>query len=240
MFRTDWVKPRKWSICWELLQLSDRTFEAMLAADGIHYDTTINDIRTFRKSRLAPSYSLPPVNQVQYRPTDIAFLNQVVHGDCFELIPQLTDDSISAVITSPPYAQQRDQYDGIPNTEYPQRMADLMTAIYPKLKEDGSVFMVIRPHLADGRVSDYVYRTVLAIRDAGWIEAEQLIWYKPDGGPIGAVHRPRRNWEPIYWFSKIEQPYMKLKLSARFPNALVSKVKIDMTTSTVQTSLSMA
>lgn len=27
MFRTDWVKPRKWSVCWELLRLSDRMFE---------------------------------------------------------------------------------------------------------------------------------------------------------------------------------------------------------------------
>lgn len=134
-----------------------------------------------------------------------------MHGDCFELIPQLADDSIAAVITSPPYAQQRNQYDGIPENEYPERMAELMTAIRPKLKENGSVFIVIRSHLENGRVSDYVSRTILAIRDGGWLQTEELMWYKPDGGPLGAIHRPRRNFEHVLWFSKKEQPYMDLK-----------------------------
>ena len=50
-----------------------------------------------------------------------------------------------------------------------------------------SVFMVIRPHLRDGVLSDYVLRTRLAVREAGWHECEELIWLKPDAPPLGSL-----------------------------------------------------
>ena len=37
-----------------------------------------------------------------------------------------------------------------------------MTALAPKMTPDGSVFLVIRPHVKDGMLSDYVLKTRLA------------------------------------------------------------------------------
>ena len=37
----------------------------------------------------------------------------------------------------------------------------------PKMRPDGSVFVVIRPHLLKGVLSDYVLRTRLALRETG-------------------------------------------------------------------------
>jgi DNA modification methylase len=116
------------------------------------------------------------------------------------------------VITSSPYARQRDgKYEGISEEAYPQWFCTVMEALRPKLTVDGSVLVVIRSHLESGRVSQYVMRTRLAIQDAGWIECEELIWYKPDGPPLGSIKRPRRAWENILWYSTIEQPYVDLK-----------------------------
>ena len=85
-----------------------------------------------------------------------------------------------------------------------------MKALKDKLKPDGSVLIVIRPHLREGQLSDYVLKTRLAVRKDGWKECEELIWYKPDGPPLGSIRRPRRAWESILWFSMTARPYVDL------------------------------
>jgi ParB-like chromosome segregation protein Spo0J len=92
----------------------------------------------------------------------------VLHGDCLDLIPTLVDGSISLVVTSPPYAEQRaDHYQGISEEDYPDFTVEWMTALRSKLTTDASGLIVIRPHLRGGVISDYVLRTRLAVREAG-------------------------------------------------------------------------
>ena len=75
----------------------------------------------------------------------------VLHGDCLDLIPTLEDESVSLVVTSPPYAQQRaGHYEGVSEEDYPDFTVNWMTALAPKMTPDGSVFLVIRPHVRDG------------------------------------------------------------------------------------------
>ena len=112
----------------------------------------------------------------------------VLHGDCLDLIPTLEDGSVSLVVTSPPYAEQRaGHYEGVSEEDYPDFTVQWMSALAPKMRPDGSVFLVIRPHLRDGILSDYVLRTRLALREAGWHECEELIWLKPDAPPLGSL-----------------------------------------------------
>jgi DNA modification methylase len=128
------------------------------------------------------------------------------------LIPTLKDGSVSLVVTSPPYADQRaGHYEGIPEEDYPDFTVEWMTALAPKMTPDGSVFIVIRPHVKDGVLSDYVLWTRLAVRESGWHECEELIWFKPDAPPLGSLKRPRRTWESVLWFSRSSQPYCDLK-----------------------------
>ena len=123
---------------------------------------------------------------------------------------------ISLVVTSPPYAQQRaGHYEGVSEEDYPDFTVNWMTALAPKMTPDGSVFIVIRPHVRDGVLSDYLLKTRLAVRKAGWHECEELIWLKPDAPPLGSLKRPRRTWESVLWFSKSPQPYCDLKACGR-------------------------
>ena len=139
-------------------------------------------------------------------------LNKTYYMDCFEGIKQLEDNSVSLVITSPPYAEQRKSYyGGIPEKDYPQWTVDWMNELRPKLKDDASVCINIRPHIKNGEISDYVLRTRLALRENGWKECEELIWYKPDSPPMGSIKRPRRAWESVLWFCKTNNPYCNTK-----------------------------
>src|SRR5271157_2837257 len=136
----------------------------------------------------------------------------VLHGDCLDLIPTLEDKSVSLVVTSPPYSQQRSgHYEGVSEEDYPDFTVNWMSALAPKMTPDGSVFIVIRPHVRDGVLSDYLLKTRLAVREAGWHECEELIWLKPDAPPLGSKLRSRRAWESILWFSRCAQPFADLK-----------------------------
>ena len=105
---------------------------------------------------------------------------KVICGDAFDLIPKLKNGSINLVVTSPPYCEQRKDYKGVSEAEYPEWTTEWMGLLWDKLADDGSVFIVIRPHIKAGSLSDYVLRTRLALRDDGWTECEELIWLKPD------------------------------------------------------------
>ena len=165
-----------------------------------------------RQRRVAEKLRQAQEQRKQSRPVRMKKGSPVLHGDCLDLIPTLEDGSVSLVVTSPPYAEQRNgHYGGVPEDDYPEFTVQWMTALAPKLTPDGSVLLVIRPHVRDGVLSDYVMRTRLALREAGWHECEELIWLKPDAPPLGSLKRPRRTWESVLWFSRSAQPYCDLK-----------------------------
>jgi len=135
----------------------------------------------------------------------------IINDDCFKAATQFEPNSLDAIITSPPYAQQRKkQYGGISEEAYPDWTVNWANCYRAALKDTGSIAIVIRPHIKDGQISDYVLKTRLAMR-ADWIEAEELIWIKPDSPPLGNIVRPRRAWESILWFSKTRKPYCDAK-----------------------------
>src|SRR5690606_18294552 len=142
-------------------------------------------------------------------------------GDCLEVMRELPSESVDAVVTSPPYAMQRAKlYGGVPEDEYPSWTVAWMEQVRRILKPHGSVLINIREHIRNGEMSDYVHRTRLALREAGWIECDELIWVKPDAPPVGHPGRPRRSWERILWFAKDQQPYCDPKANGKFSDRI--------------------
>ncbi len=138
-------------------------------------------------------------------------------GDCMQVLNELPRSTIiNSVITSPPYAKQREMcYKSIPEDQYPQYTAQYFELIRPLLVDNGSIFVVIRPHIQDGVISNYVLKTRLLLEEK-WGECEELIWIKPDSPPLGSVKRPRRAWESILWFGKSGDVYCNPKPSNIF------------------------
>jgi DNA modification methylase len=128
---------------------------------------------------------------------------------------------VDLFLFSPPYAGKRaESFPTIAEKEYPAWMVSVMAAVRPKLTHDGSVLIVIRSHIKDGVVSDYVMRTRLALRDDGWKENEELIWHKPDAAFFGSHMRLRRTFENILWFSKSTNPYINLTANGRISDRI--------------------
>ena len=137
-------------------------------------------------------------------------------GDCIDVLKELPEGIVDSVVTSPPYAMQRaSTYGGIPEKDYPEWTVAWMQEVWRVLKDDGSVIINIRPNIKNGQISDYVLRTRLALRGAGWVELEELIWNKKGGAPLGSIHRPRRSWESLLWFGKHGRAYSAPKAAGQ-------------------------
>jgi site-specific DNA-methyltransferase (adenine-specific) len=135
----------------------------------------------------------------------------VFEGDCEKQIGKLKDGTVQTCITSPPYAEQRKgTYGGIPPWMYPGWVYLWAEALKPKLVKGGTLVINISPHVEKGVVSDYVMRTRLELRAAGWKEHPPFIWVKTSSPPIGNSNFPRRSWEEILWFS-LGSPYINCK-----------------------------
>lgn len=140
---------------------------------------------------------------------------EVHHGDCIEIMRGMPAGSVDAIVTSPPYAEQRkSSYGGIPEKDYPGWTVEWMAEAWRIIKPNSSVIINIRPHIKDGQISDYVIRMRLALREAGWNECEELIWHKK-GAPLGSTARPRRSWESLLWFAKHGKPYSDPKAAGK-------------------------
>ena len=144
----------------------------------------------------------------QVTPTHSGAGWELYTGDCADVMAGLQAESVDSIVTSPPYAMQRKStYGGIPEAEYPAWTVRWMNEARRVLKPDGSVIINIAPHIKNGQISDYTLRTRLALREDGWNEAAELIWFKRSAPPTGSPSRPRRSWESLHWFSKHGRPY---------------------------------
>ena len=145
------------------------------------------------------------------------------HGDCMDVMASLPAESVDAIVTSPPYAMQRKStYGGIPEKDYPAWTVAWMDEARRILNPDGSVIINIAPHKTNGGLSDYVLRTRLALRDAGWTELDEIVWHKTNAFPSGRPNRPKRTWESLLWYGKHGRAYGDPKANGHVPAPRVS------------------
>lgn len=132
----------------------------------------------------------------------------VYQGDLIDCLPLIAPGTVDAVVTSPPYAEQRKStYGGVTEFDYPDWTVEWMGALKPALSERASVLINISPHVRGGMLADYVMRMRLALRSDGWFEHDEMVWVKPDGMPHGRPEVPVRSWESILWYSLTPKPF---------------------------------
>lgn len=127
---------------------------------------------------------------------------QIRQGDSLMLLKEVESESIDLVMTSPPYAERRkNQYGGIPASEYPDWMLDIVRESMRTLKRTGSFVLNIKEHVSDGVRDTYVFETVLKIsREFRWVDT--YIWAKTNPFPTGSKKRLKDGFEYCFHFAK--------------------------------------
>jgi DNA modification methylase len=138
--------------------------------------------------------------------------HRLICGDCRDrdVVHRLLDGvRANLVITSPPYAAQR-EYDASSGftpispekySEWFRTVADNIAAI---LAKGGSYFLNIKEHSQDGERSLYVKDLVIAHqRKWGWRFVDEFCWRNTANGVPGKwPNRLKNAWEPIFHFSR--------------------------------------
>jgi DNA modification methylase len=152
-------------------------------------------------------------------------LGKAFCGDSLELIPQLENNSIDLVMTSPPFALLREkEYGNKEQNEYVEWLAKFGKLILPKLKDEGSLVIDLGGAYQKGAPirSLYNFRVLIHFCDVlGYHLAEEFYWFNPSKlpSPIEWVNkrkiRTKDSVNTVWWFSK-----------SKFPKADVSKVLV--------------
>ncbi len=131
------------------------------------------------------------------------FANQIIQGDCEEIVKQLPDNSIDFIFTSPPYADQRKQtYGGIEPDEYVAWFLPKSEQLLRVLKPTGTFILNIKERVVNGERHTYVIELILKMREQGWLWTEEYMWHKKNSYPGKWPNRFRDAWERLLQFNK--------------------------------------
>ncbi len=129
--------------------------------------------------------------------------NKIIHGDCESVLQQLPSESVDLIITSPPYADQRQQtYGGIKPNEYVDWFLPKTKQLFHVLKPTGTFILNIKERVVDGERNTYVIRLILKMREQGWLWTEEFMWHKKNSYPGKWPNRFRDSWERLLQFNK--------------------------------------
>lgn len=134
------------------------------------------------------------------------YTTNVIFGDSRRVLCDVPDGHFNLIVTSPPYADARKKhYDSISTEQYPDFMLTFHEQLWRVLAEDGSFVLNIKDKVIDGVRDRYVWKTVMALADAGWRCVDDYIWVKPNAMPGYWKNRLRDEWEYCFHFTKQKQ-----------------------------------
>ncbi len=137
-------------------------------------------------------------------------------GDANDLMRELQDESVDLVITSPPFALQRQKaYGNEDQATYVSWLLSFTSEIKRILKPTGSFVLDLGGAYQSGVPirSIYQYRVLVRMCDElGWYLAEEFFWYNSSKlpSPIEWVNkrklRAKDSVNTLWWFSKSTSP----------------------------------
>src|ERR1039457_3691181 len=184
---------------------------------ALDFDLTLTgfDSRELDALLLSPNAAeddVPPVPEVPTSRLDDLWVmggHRLLCGDCRDLpsVMRVVEGGVcNLVVTSPPYAEQReyDESSGfrpIPPDEYVEWFQPIADNIRSVMASDGSYFLNIKPSCEGVDTQLYVLDLVLAhARQWGWHFATEFCWER-NGVPKSVTQRFKNQFEPVYQFA---------------------------------------
>ncbi len=159
----------------------------------------------------------------KYAPAYLTNWGTAYRGDSLDLLAALPDSSVNLVLTSPPFALQREkEYGNKAQTEYVAWLANFARLVHRKLKDDGSFVLDLGGAYEPGSPTRSLYNFRVPIHfcdELGFYLAEDFYWHNPAKlpSPIEWVNkrklRAKDSVNTVWWFGK-----------TRWPKANVSRV----------------
>ncbi|HST51597.1 MAG TPA: site-specific DNA-methyltransferase [Pyrinomonadaceae bacterium] len=132
----------------------------------------------------------------------------VICGDSREEL-KAYEGQVDLIVTSPPYADaRRRHYDGVHPDKFVEWFLTFHEPFFKSLKPTGSLVLNIKDKVVEGVRHRYVWRTVEALCERGWLPIDDYIWHKTNPMPGFWPTRLRDGWEYCFHLAKSKRPYM--------------------------------
>ena len=131
-------------------------------------------------------------------------LNQIIQGDCLEVLKSFSAASIDMVLTSPPYDNLR-EYKG-----YTFNFEGIAKELYRVVKDGGVVVWVVNDATINGSETGTSFKQALYFKEIGFNLHDTMIWNKDGGGAVGSNRCYTQNWEFMFVFSKGTPKFINL------------------------------
>jgi len=158
-----------------------------------------------------PKALLPGLKPFYTTPQGAAYL-----GDALSVLKTLPENSINAVITSPPYALHfQKEYGNVEKSDYVKWFVPFASEIQRVLTPDGSLILNIGGSYNKGQPTRSLYHFKLLIalvEEVGFHFAQECFWFNPAKMPMPAEWvtvrriRVRDSVEYVWWLSKTPWP----------------------------------
>lgn len=131
------------------------------------------------------------------------YLDNILLGDCEEVLKEIPDECVDLIFTSPPYADQRRKtYGGVHPDQYVEWFMPKADQFFRVLKPSGTFILNIKERAVRGERHTYVIELILEMRKRGWLWTEEFMWHKKNSYPGKWPNRFRDNWERLIQFNK--------------------------------------
>jgi len=147
-------------------------------------------------------------------------MNQIIHGDCKDVLKTFQDEFLHLTCTSPPYYNARDYSTWETYKDYISFLKDVFKEVY-RVTKQGRMCVVNLSPVIEARQSRSHESTRLAIpfhffslmEDIGWKYIDDIVWVKPEGAAINrnggfyqhrkpVAYKPNLVTETIFVFQK--------------------------------------
>lgn len=170
---------------------------------------------------------------------------ELKHGDLRDVLPTLGAGTVDAIVTSPPYADQR-VYEGgdtlrrnsraprdngkLKNQSRRQRseapmlfatdfIETKLPVLFEALTDRGSLMLNLGVVFRDGEESPYADVILAAARAMGFKLLHRMIWHKPNGNTLSDARFLRVSHEWVFWLAKDVDAYRGYDRETRTPHA---------------------
>ena len=123
-------------------------------------------------------------------------INQVICGDCANIMATWPDECIDLTVTSPPYDNLR-TYNG-----YTFNFEAIAQQLYRITKQGGVVVWVVADQTVNGSETGTSFKQALYFKEIGFNLHDTMIYHKNNPPPVGNTNRYFQSFEYMFVFSK--------------------------------------
>jgi adenine-specific DNA-methyltransferase len=146
------------------------------------------------------------------------------HGDTHAFVETIPDESVSLIVTSPPYNLGKDYETRAGIQTYLQHQANLIKQLHRVLRSDGSICWQVGNFVENGEIFplDILYYDIF--KKLGMKLRNRIVWRFGHG--LHASKRFSGRYETILWFTKSDQYIFNLdsvRVPSKYPGKLYYK-----------------